>query len=265
MKIFITGIGGFLGRSLAAHLTGRGHDVTGSKRTEMAIGGSFDRAVFTDMDCVIYCAHDFARGARRKNVEGTRAWFSAAVLQGVQRQVFLSSYSAGPDADAEYGRTKYEIERIFLESGQTVLRPGLVLGDGGLFHRQRTALLRTPIVPLIGAGMQPLAIIDLQCFLDAVAVVIEDERTGAFNLFYEKQPAYREFVRDLKSAAGQRTRFLSIPAPLALALARLAELLHLPIPVSPGQIRGLLKNSQAAWQSDLRALLDKLSDNDKKL
>ena len=241
MRIFITGIGGFLGGALAGHWKARGHEVRGSRSSEMQLGGPFDASVFAGIDTVIHCAHDFTVGAQSKNVEGTRAWVEAAKSQGARMQVLLSSYSARADADSEYGRTKFEMERMF----QTVLRPGLVMGDGGLYRKQRAALRRLPVAPVIGDGLQPTAVIQLADFLAAATLVVEEARTGAFNLFYEKQPSYRELVRTMK--AGQRTVFLPIPAGLALGLARAAEALHLPIPLKAAQIRALLGNRTAPW------------------
>jgi nucleoside-diphosphate-sugar epimerase len=254
MRIFITGIGGFLGSALAAHWSARGHEVRGSRRIEMQLGGPFDASVFAGVDAVIHCAHDFAPGARHKNVEGTRAWFAAAAAQGARLQVLLSSYSARADADSEYGQIKFEMERMF----QTVLRPGLVMGEGGLYQKQRAALRRLPVVPVLGDGMQPTAVIRIEHFLEAATRVVEEERTGAFNLFYEKQPSYRELVRAMK--AGQRTTFLPIPAGLALGLAHAAEILHVRVPVKPSQIRALLGNRSAPWRSDLPSLLPPLCD-----
>jgi nucleoside-diphosphate-sugar epimerase len=220
----------------------------------MQLGGPFDASVFAGMDVVIHCAYDFTPGTRRKNVEGTRAWFAAAAAQGARLQVLLSSYSARADADSEYGQTKFEMERTF----QTVLRPGLVMGDGGLYQKQRAALRRMPIVPVIGDGQQPTAVIRIGHFLEAATRVVEEQREGAFNLFYENQPSYRELVQAMK--AGQRTIFLPIPAGIALGLARAAEALHLPVPVRPGQIRALLGNQSAPWRSDLPSLLPALCD-----
>jgi nucleoside-diphosphate-sugar epimerase len=255
MRVFITGIGGFLGGALAAHLAARGHEVRGSGRSKMQLGGPFDASVFAGTEMVIHCAHDFTAGARRKNVDGTRMWFDAAAAQGARLQVLLSSYSARAGAESEYGQTKFEMERMFQTRLQTVLRPGLVMGDGGLYRKQRAALLRMPVVPVIGDGLQPTAVIRIEHFLEAATVVIEEERTGTFNLFYEKQPSYRELVRAVKAEAGQRTIFLPIPAGLALAVARAAEAMHLPVPVKPDQIRALMGNQSAPWRSDLASLL----------
>lgn len=254
MKLFITGIHGFLGRAMAEHFRRRGHTVTGSARNSsegvaaLRIGEPFDPAAFRGSDVVIHAAHDFTAGAKEKNIRGTRAWFEAAAGA---RQVFFSSYSAGPDA-SEYGATKYAIEKMFLDAGQAVVRPGLVIGEGGLFAKQRAALQKTPIVPLIAGGAAPVALIGIGHLLDALAIVVEQERSGAFNLFYETQPTAREFVTAVK---GGRGWVLPVPAALALGAAHVVAALRLPLPFNPGQIRALTANASSPWRSDLGVLL----------
>lgn len=254
MKIFITAIGGFLGGALARHFEARGHTVTGSTRRTMELGRPFDATVFEGQDAVIHCAHDFAPGAQERNETGTKAWMETASAMGVDRQIFLSSCSAR--AASEYGRTKHEIERLFLASGHTVLRPGLVRGEAGLYARQRAALLRTPIVPALGGGMQTVATISLEDFLAAAEAALQlssEQLSRAFNLFDEPMPTYRDFVRSVR--AGKPTFFLSMPAPLAIALATAAQFLHLPAPVKPDQIRALTGNETGGMRSALKELL----------
>jgi nucleoside-diphosphate-sugar epimerase len=252
MKVFITAIGSFLGSSLAAHLGARGLTVEGSTRREMELGRPFDSTVFEAQDAVIHCAHDFTPGAFDRNVIGTTAWMETAANLGVRQQIFLSSYSARADAASEYGRAKHELETRFLQRNYAVLRPGLIIGPGGLFARQRAALLRTPIVPMLGGGTQPVAAISLEDFLAAATVALEENRTGAFNLFHEPMPTYREFVSRVRTA--KRTLFVPIPASVALALTRSAETLHVPLPVKSGQIRALEANTSSLSVSDLATL-----------
>lgn len=253
MKVFITAIGGFLGGALAAHLKARGHEVSGSTRRTMELDRPFDSTFFEGQDAVIHCAHDFSTGAAERNINGTKAWMETAAALGVRRQMFISSHAARRDAPAEYGRVKYEIERLFLERGYTVLRPGLVTGAGGLYQRQRAALLRVPVVPMLGQGRQPVAAISLEDFLRAAAAALERNCAGAFNLFHEPMPSYREFVQTVRN--GRRTLFLPVPISLALALAQAADWLRLPVPVKPGQIGALAANESSEWKSDLPRLL----------
>ena len=264
MRIFITGIRGFLGSAIAAHMDARGHAVCGSARRaadppptlrRMELAEPFDAAVFDGADVVVHCAHDFAVGAAAKNTGGTRAWYDAAAARGVQQQIFLSSHSAGASAETEYGRIKSALEPLFLRAGQCVVRPGLVIGDGGLFQKQRAALRRTPLVPMIGGGRQPTAVVGLPVFLAALAVIVERDLRGPFNLFYEPQPTYRDFVTAVKRVAGQRARFLPVPYHAALAFTAALQKLRVPFPVKPGQIAALAANTSSVERSDLYRLL----------
>jgi nucleoside-diphosphate-sugar epimerase len=265
VTIFITAIGGFLGSELAAGFAARGHQVKGSVRSSGAIAGAslvrmtldepFDPDVFAGCDVVIHAAHDFARGAHDANVRGTIAWAEAAARAGATRQLFISSPSAQRDAPSEYGRAKYTLERWFLDAGHLVVRPGLVVGRGGLFARQRAALLRTPFVPLVGGGNQPTFVIAVDHFVDAVARIIEIGTPHEASLFYDDRPPMRAFVAAVKQAAGQRAIIVSIPAAIALGLTRLARALRLPIPVTPEQIRTLLHTPSGSPRSDLPRVL----------
>ena len=265
MTIFITAIGGFLGAQLAAGLSARGHLVTGSHRRgqtadgtpaiRLALDEPFDPGVFNGCDAVIHTAHDFAPGGCDKNVRGTMAWAEAAARAGATRQLFISSPSAQPRAPSEYGRAKYALERWFLDAGHLVVRPGLVIGRGGLFARQRAALLRTPLVPLIDGGRQPTLVIAVDHFVAAVVRILEDGLPRETSLFYDDRPPMRELVTAIKRAAGQRAIVVPIPASLAIASTRLAHALRLPIPVTPAQIRTLLHTPLDALPSDLPRVL----------
>ena len=266
MTIFITAIGGFLGSQVAARFAARGHHVKGSirgnapaidgRRTiRLALDEPFDPNVFSGCDVVVHAAHDFTPGARDANVHGTIAWAEAAARAGVTRQLFISSPSAQPESPSEYGRAKYRLERWFLDAGHLIVRPGLVVGQGGLFARQRAALLRSPLVPLIGGGHQPTFVIALDHFVDAAARIVESGTPHEASLFYDDRPPMRSFVTAVKHAAGQRAMIVPIPASAAIALTRLARALRLPIPVTPEQIRTLSHTPFDSLRSDLPRVL----------
>jgi nucleoside-diphosphate-sugar epimerase len=270
VTIFITAISGFLGSRLAASLSRRGHRVTGSIHRSPAAGPTvvrlaldepFDAGVFRGCDALIHGAHDFTRGAYDRNVRGTVAWAEAAARAGVTRQVFISSPSAHEHAPSEYGQVKYTLEQWFIDRGHLVVRPGLVIGSGGLYARQRAALLRTPIVPLIGGGVQPTFVIGIDHFVDAVARVVETGTPRQAWLFYDECPPMRTFVTAVKQAAGQRATIIPIDAGIAIGLTRLGRALRLPIPVTPDQIRTLLSQPLTPPRGDLlRVLPDRTAE-----
>lgn len=239
MKVFITGVKGFLGRSISAYLLERGHLVAGCGRGEVA--------VFHGCDVVIHAAHDFAAGAMERNIEGTLARRDAAAQAGVRRQIFLTSYSARLDAESEYGITKYRLEQFFTDT----MRLGLVIGNGGLFARQRAALLRSPVVPMIGAGNSPVAVIAISHVLAATEAILTGGLSGHWNLFYDARPTMKEFVRALK----KRAVLFPMSPGFAVGAVKVARSMGLRIPVEPGQIRALLRNEESVWKSDLPALL----------
>lgn len=269
MKVFITGVTGFLGRSIARHFLAEGHRIAGSSRRDVTIpgveivraelGDRIAPAVFTDCDGIIHAAHDFARDRMNVNIEGTLMIRDAAKQAGVHQQLFLSSYSARPDTESEYGRTKYRLEQSFTEPGSAIARLGLIIGNGGLFARQRAALLRTAVVPVIGsgggAGEDPVAVIALSHALAAIEVILRTRVPGPQNLFYEPRPTMKEFVKAIKQHAGQRPRFLPVGPRFAMIAVKIAKAIGLAIPVDPEQIRALQLNKRSEWRSDLPVLL----------
>jgi nucleoside-diphosphate-sugar epimerase len=265
VKIFLTGVTGYLGRTIAHHLLAEGYQVAGSSRRAVtipgvdvalaALGEPVEPGIFNDCDVVIHAAHDFEPGSTNKNIEGTLAMRDAAAKAGVARQIFLTSYSARPDAESEYGRTKYNIERFFSDSASVSLRLGLVIGNGGLFARQRSILLRTPVVPLIGSGDFPVAVVAISHLVAATEVIVRTPASGFRNLFYDARPTMKEFVQAIKKHAGQMALLLPIGTRFAVAAVKAARSVGLPIPVDPGQIHSLQLNKDSHWRSDLPDLL----------
>jgi nucleoside-diphosphate-sugar epimerase len=265
MKVFLTGVTGYLGRNIAAYLLDEGYRIAGSSRrvvampgvevVHAALGDRVDPAMFEDCEAIIHAAHDFEPGSIQKNIEGTLAMRDAAARAGVRQQIFLTSYSARPDAESEYGQTKYRLERFFSDSASVTMRLGLVIGNGGLFARQRALLLRTPVVPILGAGVSPVALVALSHVLAATEVIVQKRLDGPMNLFYDPRPTMKEFVQEVKKHAGQRPLLVPIGLRFATAAVKIARSIGLPIPADPGQIRALQLNEDSPWQSDLSTLL----------
>lgn len=261
-RVVITGGSGYLGGRLTEHLRTLGCQVRTTSRTatdprlRLRLGELVPDGCFADTDTVIHAAHEFAPGSLSLNVEGSRAVVNAARTAGARRLVYLSSYSAGPDAGSEYGETKHQVEQVFRKAGGVIARPGLVIGNGGLFARQRKTLLRWPLVPVIGDGSMPTSFVAIQHFVSAMAVIVDGAAEGSeFGLFYEAHPPVRDFIRSVKQEAGQTARLLPIPAGLAIAALQAGAALGIPLPATPGQVQALLRNTAAPWRSSLADLL----------
>lgn len=166
MKVFVTGISGFVGRRLATRLALGGHQVSGLVGAdealelgdcELLVGDLLDRASLkralerVSPDAVVHLAGRSAVGESwramplhfRVNVEGTDNLLRAAA--GVERLVFASSgevYGDVPEAEQPigeqrpaapanpYGITKAAAELLALRSGAVVVRSFNLIGAG---------------------------------------------------------------------------------------------------------------------------------------
>jgi nucleoside-diphosphate-sugar epimerase len=259
MKVFITGIRGFLGSHLARELAARGHTVLGSASVPgqgfpcIRVGEPVDPAVFGDSDTVVHGAHDFTPGSLELNVSGAQLLLTAA---HPRRQIYLSSYSARPDAIGEYGVAKYRIENLFLDLHETVVRPGLVIGSGGLFGRTLRYLRRSPVIPLLDGGRDLVPVLAIADYATAMSNLIESGSGLVYNLFNERLPTMRELVDTVLKLDGRHALRLPIGYRLALAGLVAAERLRIPLPVGSGSLRALKLNQQCVHESNLRLVLD---------
>jgi len=257
MKIFITGIRGFLGSQIADVLRARGHTVLGSSTSPehppcLRMGDAVDPKIFEDADTVVHAAHDFTPGALERNVAGSRLLFEAA---SGRRQIFISSHSARPDAICEYGISKYRIEQAYLTAGQAIVRPGLVIGPGGVFARTLRTLRTSRIIPLVDGGRDAVPILAIADFRDAMVALIESGASGAYNLLSEEMPAMRELFETVLRIDSRRAVLVPIPFRVALAAIGTMEFLHVPAPFNADSLRAVRLNRVCIHQSNLRDLL----------
>jgi nucleoside-diphosphate-sugar epimerase len=256
VKIFIIGIRGFLGASLAGALQARGHEVRGSSRASIRIGEPVDPAVFADAETIVHCAHDFRPGTVELNVAGSGLLFDAG---NTRRRIFVSSHSAREDAVSEYGISKYRIERIYLDGRECVVRPGLVIGSGGSFGRSLRTMRNLRIIPLVDGGRDAIPVVAIADFCEAMVNLIESRRRGAYNLFNATMPSMREIVDTVLRLQARRALVMPLPYALTLATVKAAERLKLRLPFSTESLRTLRLNRRPVHESDLLKLVSRES------
>jgi nucleoside-diphosphate-sugar epimerase len=259
MKILITGSSGFLGSRLAIAFRDRGHEVTGTARrpgTEQihfVLGEDFDRHLVTGFDAIVHAAHNFDSAAC--TLSGTQRLFQAArETQPAPRQLFVGSYSARTDAVSEYGRVKYALERIFLDAGETVIRPGLVIGNGGMFGRNLRTVMTIPVVPLLNGGRDEVPVLSIRDAIQCLTLLIESRQTGPWNLFHPDIPSMRDIIEAIAAETGRHRLVMPVPLPAALTLLRCISRLGLPLPIREDNIRSLQVNQTRIHKSDLARL-----------
>jgi nucleoside-diphosphate-sugar epimerase len=181
------------------------------------------------------------------NIEGSRRLVEA--LHG-GRSLFISSLAAHPGAISVYGRHKLASEPLF----DAVLRPGLVLGDGGLVERSVRLMRRRRVVPMVAGGSQPLQTVAIDDLVTAVERVVDGGLSGAFAVADPQATSYRDVYAAIARALGLRVRFVPVPYRLLEAVLRAAAAARLDVGVGVENLRGLRAARHVDTAADLKRL-----------
>lgn len=267
--ILITGASGFIGSHLVEHFHRKGWTVIAVVRSTppQAIEGvlyyHWDIAkqpgedMLAGVDHLVHCAYvkfDNNKDADRINIEGTKRLLELSRRSGVKRNIFLSSMSAGENARSHYGRQKFEIEKLFNAENDTVIRPGLVLGNGGLFSEMSKFIREKKIVPLIDGGRQPLQTIHIDDLVKAVDAALQKQLHGVFTVAETKPVLYSEFYKALAEALKVKAKFVPVPSWMVSAGIAVFSMLGVKIPVSRENLLGLKSLKFTDTSSDMSRL-----------
>jgi nucleoside-diphosphate-sugar epimerase len=222
----------------------------------MSLEGQSSYIDFSAFDIVIHLAFDLRQGRSDINYEGTMRIAEAAYYGGVSRQLFVSSYSARPNAISEYGQVKFRLERYFIDTGYEIVRPGLVLGNGGIVARIISALKASPIIPLPSGGKGEVPFISIGVLCEAMRKILEHPGNREHNLFSQHFTSLKLLIQTLQAVVSKNRYVLLVPIPDILILKglQLAEVLRLPIPVKADNLKGFIRNQERLYESTLDAL-----------
>jgi nucleoside-diphosphate-sugar epimerase len=253
MKICITGISSFVGQSLANECVTAGHSVFGTSTIVSKLNAfncvqwSLDveprKEWFKDVDVVVHLAWDVRPGQKNKNVAGTLRFAELAKQSGVRRQIFVSSCSAHERAQSEYGIGKFECEKYFLGHRMNVIRPGLVIGNGGGFKNLIDYVQKNKLIPLIDGGGQRIPVIGLDDLTQYLIYVIDSEPASTiFKSFYWDSPQFKTILTTIGNLLDKKILFISVNSWIILKVLKLAAIFRLALPVSKEQVIGYISN-----------------------
>ena len=254
--ILLTGASGFIGVALARAMLARGWRVVGVGRANAPIddpafewrrldlaADDLPADLFTNVDVLIHGAllrPGAAAGAFTSNLRAAANLLDAAIGNGVAEALFISSMAADGDALSQYGQQKYAIERMFLERGFFCVRPGLVIGNGGLFHALATYLAKHAYVPLIDGGRQSLETIYIDdCVEMLVDALQKPLPNGVYAVAAEQPIAYRRLCLLLAQHLSVKPIFVPVPFFIANLGLSVAQMLHVPLPIDRDNLLGL--------------------------
>ena len=255
MEVLVTGATGFVGSHLCLALVEAGHEVRAMTRRPdsyqgpaVAVAGDVgDRsslaAALEGCEAAYYLVHsldsaDFADRDRR----GAELFGAAAAAAGLRQVVYLGGLGDEDDRLSAHLASRREVERILASQvPTTVLRAGIVIGDGGIsweILRQLVSRLPVMITPRwVQTRTQPIAIDDAVAFLVGV-LGQEDARDQVFEVGGPDALTYGQM---LKVVAGMPGGVLKAIVPVPLLTPRLSSLwLRLVTDVDLGTARALI-------------------------
>lgn len=229
-KVLVTGASGLVGTAIVNALTAHGWHVLYCSRTRPINASPPQTWIPYDLswrslpenfgagaEALVHAALDSAPNGRDRNVEGARLLLEAVRAQGVTRCIFISSFAARADAPSLYGRQKDAIEKLFTSPGDAIVRPGFVIGNGGLFQKLCGHLRSYRLVPLIDGGRQPMQTVLDEDLGKAVARIVTGGVRGTFDIAENDSVEYRTFWKDVARQLRVRAAFVSLPSALASA------------------------------------------------
>jgi len=252
--VAVSGASGFLGAAICDHLAQRGAAIRALVRDPRApsvarfaryrcdLPDAIDEAALERADVLVHCAWETRfrdpQRSRRANVDGSRRLFEVARRAGL-RIVFVSSLSAHEDAVSPYGRTKLEVEAMLDLARDAIVRPGTIVGEGGVFWRQAGTIARLPFIPLFYGGDQLFQTVALFDLCEAIHRIATGAHTGLFRIAESSPVAVSDFYAAIAQHVGRRARFLRLPGDATLLALRAAERLGFQLPVSSDNLLGL--------------------------
>lgn len=189
------------------------------------------------------------------NVEGARNIIAASHTANVRQAVFISTMSAHEDAISIYGKQKLAIEKLFLDSPHsTVLRCGLIVGDGGIVRDMANFMRSKHMVPLIGGGNQPLQVISVYDLCAVIASATTNHISGRFVTANPTIYTYRQFYHILARYLGIKVIFVPAPYWLLQLVFKIAILLHLHLDIGEDNLKGLRRLKAMPSSEDMKTL-----------
>jgi len=251
-RVAITGAGGFLGSALARRLTAEGAEVSALTRRPVELPGvswqpydladlSLPPAALEAAEVVIHAAFSMAGAGQeleKLNYDAALRLHAEARRRGAHF-IFISSMSAHGQAASSYGRAKWRIEGSLDENSDTIVRPGLVVGRGGLYARMFGMVCRAPVLPLFYGGTQPIQPIALEDLTEGLVRLTQRRAAGVFNLALPQPITIRELYTRMLAAARLSRPLLPLPGDLTLGVLRVCERLGLGLAITSENLLGL--------------------------
>lgn len=190
-------------------------DATQAAHVHRAVQGS---------DLVVNLVGSFAN-MMAVHADAAGAIAGAARAAGVSRLVHMSAIGADAGSPSLYGRSKAAGEAAVAAGfgGATIVRPSIIFGRDDQFINRFAGLISSlPVVPVIApeTRFQPVHVADVA---DAIVHALGDDGTigATYELGGPQILSMRALLEWIAATTGRSPRFVTLPAPIAGAMASL--------------------------------------------
>jgi len=247
--IAITGANGFIGKALVKALHHKGHrikalvhhqpsdKIDGVEYIHYSLEELPSTDIFAGVDVLVHLAFQFKQMMVNGEDVNIRA-VKALKAFNMPQYVFMSSFAAAePVTPSYYGLCKLDAENLF--KNDLIIRPGLVLGNAGLFGRMKMQLENSKFVPLLKGGNQVIQTIFIDDLITATIALLEQHATGIYPLAYPDQITYKDLLQQISKQINKPISFIPIPVALMKIMITFLQLLPKP-PFNKDNLQGLL-------------------------
>lgn len=233
MRILITGSHGFVGTNLIEVLSRQHEIIQWNVREDKPL---------PEVDVVIHLAglvHDTKHTYKKEayyqvNTTLTQQIYDRFLDSNAKKFIFFSSIKA-QDGDTPYALSKKKAEEYILkmEDGKNVyvLRPCMIHGKGNkgnlnLLYKVVKLGLPWPLAAF--ENKRSFASIDNVCYI-VLELLNKNVESGIYNICDDDPISTNELISIIYDCLGKKARLWRIPKGLIMGIARLGNVLHLPL------------------------------------
>lgn len=233
MRILITGSHGFVGTNLIEVLSRQHEIIRWNVREDKPL---------PEVDVVIHLAgliHDTKHTYKKEayyqvNTTLTQQIYDRFLVSNAKKFIFFSSIKA-QDGDTPYALSKKKAEEYILkmEDGKNVyvLRPCMIHGKGNkgnlnLLYKVVKLGLPWPLAAF--ENKRSFASIDNVCYI-VLELLNKNVESGIYNICDDEPISTNELISIICDCLGKKARLWRIPKGLITGIARLGNVLHLPL------------------------------------
>ncbi len=280
--VFITGINGFVGQNLTLYLA-KDFDVKGISRRETSISLNYENFFQEkrDYDAIVHLAgkaHDLKKTANdadyyEANFELTKRLYDQFLQSDAHRFIYISSVKAVadtvvgilteevvPNPVTHYGKSKILAENYILanlprDKKVYILRPCLIHGPGNKGNLNLLYSLVSKGFPWpLGAfeNQRSFLSIDNLCFVIKQLLEKESIPSGVYNVADDAALSTNELITLISKSQNKLPKTLAIPKKIIFLLARIGDILHLPL--NSERLQKLTENYVVSNQKIVKAL-----------